>query len=292
MNTDQQIYITLSDDATGIDEQSGSWSEDEPSQLLLDDEEIWGSGSNFDLDGYRWNNPVQLQPVQLLLPAVAVIILLISMLGVLNRQGFILDQEALPTEGQFETEVTNGQRESSLEFTEPAIGLAEQPLHIAPFFEESVRYWEADIVRWGERHNLDPNIVATVMQIESCGHFRAVSRSGALGLFQVMPFHFQAGEDGFDPETNALRGMNYLAERLIQTNGEVGHAFAGYNGGHVAAAGDWNSWADETQRYYRWTTGVYQEAIEGKQKSETLEQWLAAGGASLCAQAKQQLGLE
>lgn len=107
-----------------------------------------------------------------------------------------------------------------------------------------------------------------------------------------MPFHFQAGEDGFDPETNALRGMNYLAERLIQTNGEVGHAFAGYNGGHVAAAGDWNSWADETQRYYRWTTGVYQEAIEGKQKSETLEQWLAAGGASLCAQAKQQLGLE
>ena len=174
MNTDQQIYITLSDDATDIDEQSGSWSEDEPSQLLLDDEEIWGSGSNFDLDGYRWNNPVQLQPVQLLLPAVAVIILLISMLGVLNRQGFILDQEALPTEGQFETEVTNGQRESSLEFTEPAIGLAEQPLHIAPFFEESVRYWEADIVRWGERHNLDPNIVATVMQIESCGQFQGL----------------------------------------------------------------------------------------------------------------------
>ena len=38
MNTDQQIYTTLSDDATGIDEQSGSWSEDEPSQLLPHEE--------------------------------------------------------------------------------------------------------------------------------------------------------------------------------------------------------------------------------------------------------------
>ena len=106
-----------------------------------------------------------------------------------------------------------------------------------------------------------------------------------------MPFHFQAGEDGYDPDTNALRGMNYLAERLIQTNGEIGHAFAGYNGGHVAAASNWNNWANETQRYYKWTTGVYSDALNGNRRSATLDEWLAAGGASLCIQAEQRLGL-
>ena len=163
---------------------------------------------------------------------------------------------------------------------------------LSPFFSRSVLYWEADIVRWANRHNLDPNMVATIMQIESCGDPSAVSSAGAMGLFQVMPFHFQAGEDGFDPDTNALRGMNYLAERLIQTDGEIGHAFAGYNGGHAAAASNWNSWANETQRYYKWTTGVYSDALNGNRRSETLEQWITAGGASLCAQAEQRLGLQ
>lgn len=163
---------------------------------------------------------------------------------------------------------------------------------LSPFFSQSVLYWEADIVRWANRHNLDPNMVATIMQIESCGDPSAVSSAGAMGLFQVMPFHFQAGEDGFDPDTNALRGMNYLAERLIQTDGEIGHAFAGYNGGHAASASNWNSWANETQRYYKWTTGVYSDALNGNRRSETLEQWIVAGGASLCAQAEQRLGLQ
>ncbi len=173
----------------------------------------------------------------------------------------------------------------------PALWGGLRSSQLAPFFSQSVLYWEDDIVAWAERHNLDPNMVATVMQIESCGDPRAISSAGAMGLFQVMPFHFQAGEDGFDPDTNALRGMNYLAERLIQTNGEIGHAFAGYNGGHIAASGNWNSWANETQRYYKWTTGVYSDALNGNRRSTTIDEWLAAGGASLCIQAEQRLGL-
>lgn len=94
-----------------------------------------------------------------------------------------------------------------------------------------------------------------------------------------------------DPNTNANRGVNYYAERLKQTNGDVGRAFAGYNGGHVAAAANWSDWANETQRYYLWSTGIYGEIQEGKTVSETLNQWLAAGGASLCRQAANRLGL-
>lgn len=102
---------------------------------------------------------------------------------------------------------------------------------IAPFFSPEVRQWAPAITKWAEAYGLDPNAVATIMQIESCGDPRAVSSAGARGLFQVMPFHFTAGEDPFDPETNARRGLAYFVERLQQTGADVGRAFAGYNGG-------------------------------------------------------------
>ena len=38
---------------------------------------------------------------------------------------------------------------------------------------------------------LDPDIIATIIQIESCGNPAARSTAGAQGLFQVMPFHFE-----------------------------------------------------------------------------------------------------
>lgn len=162
---------------------------------------------------------------------------------------------------------------------------------ISPFFAPSVQYWEDEIVIWAERHNLDPNIIATIMQVESCGDPQALSSAGAMGLFQVMPYHFNAGEDAYVPDINALRGMNYMAERLIQTGGDVGKAFAGYNGGQAAAASSWSNWANETQRYYTWTTGIYGDSVNGNSTSDTLTQWYAAGGTSLCNQAESRLGI-
>lgn len=162
---------------------------------------------------------------------------------------------------------------------------------IAAVFSDEVKYWEADIVRWAGEHNLDPDMVATIMQIESCGDPQALSVAGAQGLFQVMPFHFTAGENMLDPDTNARRGMNYFAERLVQTAGDVGKAFAGYNGGHVAAGTSWDNWAAETQRYYVWTTGLFEDAKAGLADSPTLQQWYAAGGTSLCQQAAARLNL-
>lgn len=163
---------------------------------------------------------------------------------------------------------------------------------ISPIFSPSVQYWGPQIVQWAAAHNLDPNMVATVMQIESCGDPHAVSRAGAQGLFQVMPFHFANGEDMLDPDTNASRGMAYLAERLVQTNGDTGKAFAGYNGGHVAAGTDYANWVDETQRYFRWATTIYADAQAGLSESPALSEWMTAGGVSLCNQALNRLGIQ
>jgi soluble lytic murein transglycosylase-like protein len=162
---------------------------------------------------------------------------------------------------------------------------------LAPFFTDEVLHWAPDIMRWSAAYGLDPNIIAIIMQVESCGDPQAISSAGAMGLFQVMPFHFSAGEDGFDPETNSRRGLNYFLGRMDQTGGDVGLSFAGYNGGHVAAGTTWDHWAAETQRYYVWTTGIFQDVNSNQTESETLGRWLQAGGASLCQQAAARLGL-
>lgn len=170
-------------------------------------------------------------------------------------------------------------------------GRDNSPPALSPIFTPEVQHWQKPIITWATQYQLDPNLVATIMQIESCGDPTAVSSAGAQGLFQVMPFHFAEGEDMLNPDTNAQRGLTYFVERLQQTGGDTGRAFAGYNGGHLAAAGSWADWAPETQRYYRWSTGIYGEATAGLSHSPTLQTWLEAGGISLCQQAAARLGL-
>ncbi len=153
---------------------------------------------------------------------------------------------------------------------------------LSPVFTAEVRKWEPEILAWAAERDLDPDLVATLIQIESCGNPQAVSTAGARGLFQVMPFHFTQGENMLDPATNARRGLDYLVNSLSLTEGHVGMALAGYNGGHVAAQGTWESWPLETRRYYRWGVGIYHDASTGLVDSPTLHDWLTAGGASLC----------
>ncbi len=162
---------------------------------------------------------------------------------------------------------------------------------LSPVFGPEVRHWEAKIFEWSQTYGLDPNLIATLMQIESCGNPQAVSSAGAAGLFQVMPFHFAEGEDSFDPDTNARRGLDYLVGALDLTEGHVGLSFAGYNGGHSVTFKSWDEWPQETRRYYRWGTGIYNDLMTGLRQSPTLQEWMAAGGASLCRQASVELGL-
>jgi hypothetical protein len=162
---------------------------------------------------------------------------------------------------------------------------------IASFFTPEVQYWAADIQRWAAEYGLDPNIIATVMQIESCGNPQAVSGAGARGLFQVMPFHFSANEDMLDPDTNARRGMNFFNEQLRYTGGDTLLSFAGYNGGYAASGGDYATWPEETKRYHKWASGIYADAQAELSESSTLKEWLAAGGAPGCDIAASSLGL-
>jgi soluble lytic murein transglycosylase-like protein len=165
------------------------------------------------------------------------------------------------------------------------------PHPISSVFAPPVQFWAPNIQRWARQYALPPDLVATVMQIESCGDPHALSKSGAQGLFQVMPLHFASGEDPTEPETNARRGLRYLAGSLSLAGGDVARALAGYNGGHALVGLDPGHWPAETRRYVAWGTAILAEAQSRAPRSHTLDQWLAAGGQSLCRSAALDLGL-
>jgi Transglycosylase SLT domain len=160
---------------------------------------------------------------------------------------------------------------------------------IARTFTKEVQFWSPYIMVWAQQYNVDPDILATVIQIESCGHYLVNSPAGAQGLFQVMPFHFQEGENPLDPEINAKRGINYLIGSLRQADGHIGLAMAGYNGGWGVIPRGWNGWVRETRNYYTWGSTIYLDALQDKptEESAALQSWLNAGGSNLCALAAQ-----
>ena len=189
---------------------------------------------------------------------------------------------------------------TALAFNAPIPTLAAAPLqtntspsaNISPIFTREIQYWADHILRWANASSLDPNLVAVIMQIESCGNPFARSSAGAMGLFQVMPYHFHAGENPYDADTNALRGLGYLSRSLEASHGNARLALAGYNGGiGVIARGEW-TWSPQTLRYVYYGVPIYEDAKSGVTSSVNLDEWYRKYGAGLCRQASQKLGID
>jgi hypothetical protein len=85
----------------------------------------------------------------------------------------------------------------------------------------------------GAAHNIDEDLLASVVRAESGGHVRAVSRTGAQGLMQLMPGTASAMgvEDAFRPEQNISGGTAYLDLMLTRYHDNVAWALAAYNAG-------------------------------------------------------------
>ncbi len=85
----------------------------------------------------------------------------------------------------------------------------------------------------GQRHQIDPDFINSVIRAESGFNNRAVSKKGAQGLMQLMPqTASQLGvANSFDPNANVEGGTRYLRELLEKYNYDVPKALAAYNAG-------------------------------------------------------------
>jgi soluble lytic murein transglycosylase-like protein len=89
------------------------------------------------------------------------------------------------------------------------------------------------LAKAGKEHNLDVDLLASVVKAESGGNARAVSRAGARGLMQLMPgtANDLGVQDSFKPEQNVRGGSAYLDSLLTRYHDNLAQALAAYNAG-------------------------------------------------------------
>ena len=92
--------------------------------------------------------------------------------------------------------------------------------------------WDAQIVEAALTHNVQPELIKAVMLAESGMNPEARSRSGAMGLMQMIPSTAKAMGvvDPWDPAQNIMGGARYL-RLMLDRFGDKERAIAAYNAG-------------------------------------------------------------
>lgn len=170
----------------------------------------------------------------------------------------------------------------------------------------SVASWNDPINEMAEKYNVDPNLIAIIITLESGGYSKAKSEAGAIGLMQITPptagdiasKHLKeptTNYDLYDPKTNIEFGTAYIA--YLRTEfGEpnqrpswdktVELIAAGYNGGPGAANKIYKGEGltdTQTVVYSRDAFNMWRE--RNVQTSPTFDRWKERGGLELIEKA-------
>ena len=100
------------------------------------------------------------------------------------------------------------------------------------------RLYDEVIVEHSKMHNIRPDLVRAVVQVESAFNPYAVSPKGAQGLMQLMPATARAlgVSNPFNPLDNIRGGVRYLRQLLDRYDNDEVLALAAYNAGPEAVA--------------------------------------------------------
>ncbi len=93
----------------------------------------------------------------------------------------------------------------------------------SPWIPGTVRHWNDIIDEMGKKYDVDPNLIAIIMTLESGGYAKAGSSADAHGLMQITPLTAKdiaskylkkpmKSYDIWDPRTNVEFGAAYLAK--------------------------------------------------------------------------------
>ena len=114
------------------------------------------------------------------------------------------------------------------------------------------------IIEGSEKHDVDPILIAAIIQQESSYRANAKSSGGAVGLMQVIPSYWRAtcGSNLYDERTNILCGSYILADYHDKA-GSWKKAIAYYN---VGPAGY------ERSFWTRWKVRKYIKSVKNFEK--------------------------
>lgn len=173
----------------------------------------------------------------------------------------------------------------------------------------TVTRWDVTIIHMAERYNIDANLIAILMTMESGGDPKAKSGADAVGLMQITPLTAEdiarkylkqpvTKYDLTSPTTSIEFGAAYLtwlrdqfgSAQQAPSYNETVELIAAYNGGPSAAyaLGHGQGLRDtQTVVYSRDAFNMWRERLAAK--SPTFERWKARGGSDLltAAQASQ-----
>lgn len=94
-------------------------------------------------------------------------------------------------------------------------------------------FYHMFIIQTANHYQIDPALIKAIIMAESGYNTKAVSKSGAKGLMQLMPETAQAMgvEDILNPHQNITGGIQYFKQMVNRFNGDVSLALAAYNAG-------------------------------------------------------------
>lgn len=115
-----------------------------------------------------------------------------------------------------------------------------------------------------DTYGVSVNLLAAMAKQESNFQSDAVSKSGAVGVMQLMPATaaYLGCTDSYDPEQNIMAGAKYISELLDKYNGDTSLALAAYNAGsnNVDKYGGIPPF-EETQNYVAKITAYMNEGV-------------------------------
>lgn len=162
-----------------------------------------------------------------------------------------IELSRLPTPESAEEYLLIGRLYSLAQGYVSAIGYLNRAFELNPEYAYQKEYlawifpsrFKKEMTKWSASRGLDPLWVQSLIRQESAFQPRAVSRSNALGLMQLIPSTAQEvardlkktkltiPESVFDPDTNIEMGTHYVKKMLSQFGGQLPFALAAYNAG-------------------------------------------------------------
>lgn len=126
---------------------------------------------------------------------------------------------------------------------------------------------QSHVMKMSHKYKVDPKIIQLIIQTESNFNEFAISRTGAMGLMQVMPITFKETKLTlpFNYQQNIEAGTQYFAKQLKRF-GRLDLALAAYNAGpqNVIKAGHNVPNFSETKAYVKSISTAY-NAIADKE---------------------------